>query len=212
MPEIPVLPETLLRLDLEIHEPCVNLRVISDAVLSDLGATLQILHLAGREYGHSKGRPTRIVECIADLGLRACMGAVSGQTVIHSRRHKAIGEIWAHSREIACYAKLKAEEMPKVNPDEAYLVGLLHGLGSLPGALGWNADEAGAKDPSLAGFRLATQWALPFFVLQYFSEVYMGRRETHWSEVLRYAHRRAGDCFIDCAYQQEARPMLLQVI
>jgi HD-like signal output (HDOD) protein len=113
MPEIPVLPETLMRLELEIHERSVDLRAISDAVLSDLGATLQILHLAGREYGHSEGRPTRIEDCIADLGLRACMGAVSAQTVIHPHRHKDINAIWAHSSEIARYAKLKAEEMPR---------------------------------------------------------------------------------------------------
>jgi HD-like signal output (HDOD) protein len=212
MPDIPVLLETILRLDLLVHEPCVDLRALSDVVLSDLGATLQLLHLAGREYRQSEGRPTRIEDCIADLGVPACMGVLSVQTVIRARRHRAIGAIWSHSREIAQYSRLIAEDMPKVNPDEAYLIGLLHGVGLLPEALGWNEKEDGAANTALAGFQLATQWALPSFVLQYFSEVHLGERETDWSEILWSAHRRAGRCSIDCTFQQEARPMLLQVI
>jgi HDOD domain len=212
MPEIPVLSETLLRLDLEIQEPCVDLCVISDAVLNDLGATLQILRLAGREYGHAKTRPTRIEDCIADLGLRACMGAVSVQTVLRARRHEDIGAIWAHSREIAHYAKLVAEEMPRVNPDEAYLVGLLHEVGSLPDVLGWNKKKSGAANTAHVGFGLVNRWALPDFVLQFFSELHRGGRETYWSEIMRCAHRRASRCSFDRIVPQGTGPVLLRRI
>jgi HD-like signal output (HDOD) protein len=212
MPEIPVLLETILRLDLLVQEPCVDLRVLSDVVLSDLGATLQLLHLAGREYGHSEGRPTRIEDCIADLGLHACMAALSVQTVIRARRHQAIGAIWAHSREVAQYSRLIAEEMPNVNPDEAYLVGLLHGVGLLPEVLGWNENEAGVANAARMGFRLAKRWTLPYFVLQFFSELQMGGRKTHWLEIMRSAHWRASRTSGDCPCGQDAGPVLLRLI
>ena len=53
LPAVPVMPETLLLLDLVAQEPTVDLRGMSQLVLDDMGATLQILRLAGREYGNS---------------------------------------------------------------------------------------------------------------------------------------------------------------
>jgi hypothetical protein len=58
-PAIPIMQETLLLLDLVVQEPSVDLREMSKLVLDDLGATLQILRLAGSEYSNSKDRPLR---------------------------------------------------------------------------------------------------------------------------------------------------------
>jgi len=75
-PAIPIMQETLLLLDLAVQESSVDLREISQLVLDDLGATLQILRLAGREYANSHDRPLRIEDCISALGVNACMQAV----------------------------------------------------------------------------------------------------------------------------------------
>ena len=58
-PAIPIMQETLLLLDLAAQESSVDLREMSQLVLDDLGATLQILRLAGREYDNSHDRPLR---------------------------------------------------------------------------------------------------------------------------------------------------------
>lgn len=212
LPDVPVLPETLLLLDLEIQESCVDLRVISQLVLNDLGAAVQILRLAGSEYGYAEGRPTRIADCISDLGLHACMEAVSAQTVTRDRRSKGIAEIWAHSREIAHYSKLIAAEMPEVNPEEAYLVGLFHTIGSLPTVLRWDGSEAAANDAAHRGFKLAGKWSLPHFVLEFFCERQMAGRPSLWPEIVRMAHRRASSSAIKCPSINNIRPRLLHTV
>ena len=206
LPDIPVLTQTLLILELLIQEPCVDLREVSRVVLGDVGATLQILRLAGREYGDAEGRPTRIEDCISDIGLQACLKAVSAQTIANDGRRTAIGEFWAHCREIAEYSKIVAAEMPGINPDEAYLTGLLHAIGLLPGLLGWR--EAGVADGTLAGLRIAKRWSLPHFVMEFFNEMHLTGYATRWSGIVQKAHHRATHSSIDCPFERGLRPHL----
>jgi HD-like signal output (HDOD) protein len=171
LPDVPALPETLLLLDLMVHEPCVDLSEMSALVLGDLGATLQVLRLAGREYADAEDRPTRIVDCISDLGIEACVEAISARTVHRDARKEAIAAFWSYSREVAEYSKQGAEEMFGVNPEDAYLAGLLHGIGSLPAILGWESKDAGLRDSATAGLHLARNWALPECVLELLFEI-----------------------------------------
>lgn len=211
LPDVPVQLETLLLLELELQEPSVDLRVVSQLVRTDLGASLQILGLAAMEYGSAEGRPTRIEDCISDLGVDACIEAVSARTVVRDGRRRVIAEIWAHSREIAQYSKFIAEDIPEVNPDEAYLVGLFHAIGLLPSALGWESSEAGAKDSLAVGFKLARKWSLPRFVLDYFGGTEIAGTQMLWSEIVRRAHWRASRPSVPCSYLVDLRPQLLHV-
>jgi HD-like signal output (HDOD) protein len=206
LPDIPAMTQTLLILELLIQEPCVDLREVSRVVLGDLGATLQILRLAGREHGHAEGRPTRIEDCIADIGLQACLKAVSAQTIAKDGRRTEIGEFWAHSREIAEYSKIVAEDMPGINPEEAYLAGLLHALGMLPTLLGWR--EAGITDGALAGLRIAKRWSLPHPVMELFNEMHLTGYATRWSGIVQKAHLRATRSSINCPFERSLRPQL----
>ena len=170
LPDVPVLPKTLLLMELMAQEQCVDLREISHLVLSDLGATIQILRLVGRAYGNGEGRPIRMVDCIADLGLEACVQAVSAQTLPRDSRLDAIVQLWDHSREIAQQCKFIADLMLKINPEEAYLTGLLHAIGLLPELLEWeNCDSA---DSSLMGLRFAKGWSLPPCVVEFYREIH----------------------------------------
>jgi HD-like signal output (HDOD) protein len=184
--DLPVMPQTLLLVDLLVQETCVDLRQMSELVLADLGATLQILRLAGREYGAADDRPVRIADCISDLGLRTCLNALSRQSVSRQERKGEIGKLWAHSREIANCSRLVAQQMPETDPEEAYLVGLLHGFGLLPALLGWR--ESNVADDALLGLRLAKRWSLPRCVTEFFSEQHLTRYATRWSVVVQEAH------------------------
>lgn len=209
LPAVPVFTETLLLLDLETQESSVDLHKISQLVLGDLGATLQVLRLAGREYGSSQARPHRIVDCISDLGVYPCLEAVSAQTVARDGRRAAITGMWAHCKEIAQYSEMVADEVPGVNPGEAYLVGLLHSMGSLPAVLGWDEAETGAADGAIRGFQMAKQWSLPRVVLEFFSEMHLVGCRTRWSEIVRSAHRRAAGTCAKCPFEEAPRPMRL---
>lgn len=204
LPEVPVMPETLLLLDLLVQESCVDLRQMSYLVLADIGASLQILRLAGREYGAAEDRPTRIADCISDLGLRPCLKALSAQTL--SRHGHEIAAFWDHAREIADQAKLVAQEMVDVDPEEAYLVALFHMLGSVPALLGWR--EPAATDHSLAGLRLAKRWSLPNCVIEFFGEMQLPGYDGRWLTIVRKAHARANRTPIRCPFEGNIRPQL----
>ena len=207
LPDIPILTKTLLLLDILVQEPCVDLRQMSQLVLSDLGAALQILRLAGREYGNAEDRPIRMEDCISDLGLEACMKAVSAQTLARDDRQYDIADFWNHSREIAQHSMLIAKQMLKVKPEEAYLAGLLHTIGLLPELLGWReSDEA---DAVLVGLRFATRWSLPACVTEFFREIHFTGYPMLWSGIVREAHQRANRSFIDCPFEQGLRPHLV---
>jgi hypothetical protein len=205
-PDFPVMPETLLLLDLLVQEPCVDLRQMSELVLADLGATLQILRLAGREYGEADDRPVRIADCISDLGLSPCLKAVSAQTIGHHQRKSEVTGLWAHSREIAKCSKLVAQEMTDIDPDEAYLVGLLHAIGLAPAILGWR--ESSVADDSLVGLRLAKRWSLPRCVMDFFGEKQMSRYATRWSAIVQKAHMRATRSSVHCSSEPAMLPYL----
>jgi hypothetical protein len=212
LPDVPVLPETLLRLDLEAQEPSVDLREMSQAILSDLGATVQILRLSGLALNDPESRSTRIEDCICDLGVAACLEAISAATIARDYRYDGVVETWAHSREIAHYAKLVAEDTPDVNPDEAYLVGLLHTIGLLPQALGWHGSHSRQIDPAVAGLQMARQWSLPQIAVEYFREVNLDSHTSPWPEIVHKAHRFASKSSILCPLERGVRPLLYRAV
>lgn len=212
LPDVPVLPETLLRLELEAQERCVDLRAMSEVVLSDLGATVQILRFSALECSDTERRLTRIEDCISDLGLSACLEAVSAQPVARDGRYDAIAETWAHSREIAHYSRLVSEDAPEVNPDEAYMVGLLHTLGLLPHVLGWSGSASRSMDPAYAGFQMARQWSLPQFAVEYFRELHADGGATPWPEIVHKAHRSANGSSYRCPLELKPRTQLYRAV
>jgi HD-like signal output (HDOD) protein len=114
-----------------------------------------------------------------------------------------------HSREIAKYSKLLAEEMPGINPGEAYLAGLLHAIDLLPEVLGWDSGTSGPADRAHVAMTMARKWALPSCVMELFHE---DRRANGaaapWSGIVRAAHRRANKSSIPCSFEEVMRPQL----
>ena len=206
-PDIPVLPETMLFLDLLVQEPCINLREMSQLVLADLGATLQILRLAGREFGHAEGRPVRMEDCISDLGVQECLEVVSRKMLPRDDSQHEIAQLWAHAREIAHHARLIGEEMSDVNPEEAYLAGLLHIICLLPPLLGWR--KTGANDGLLVGLMLSKRWCLPHCVTELFSELHPIDYATRFQGIVRKAHENAGQTTIPCPLGNAVRLSLV---
>lgn len=189
LPAVPAMPETLLAMELQLQQRSVDLREISQAVLADLGATIQILRLAGREYGSAEDRPERIADCICDLGVEACIEAVASGIVGRSARQRAIQELWAHSREIAQHARLVAEEIPTIgiHSDQAYLAGLLHSIGVLPTVLGWTPGNVSGHR-AFSSLRMAERWALPGFIKDFFCEMCMPGYAPKWTRLMEEAH------------------------
>ena len=73
------------------------------------------------------------------LALTAAWMPVSALTVSGDRSRGALADTL--TRPTMRDQELIAEDMPDVNPEEAYMVGLTHAIGLLPSVLGWDGDE-----------------------------------------------------------------------
>ncbi len=206
--EVAVMKETLLLVELETQGFCVDLRALSTLVLRDLGATLQVLRLAGREYGEDEARPVRVEDCIADLGVRACMDAMSKRLMQRDLRSPAVTELWGHSRKIAEHARRLAEQTADVDPDQAYLVGLCHSIGSLPGVLGLGGRTHQKLDGVRMGLELAREWSLPGCVVNYFSDLNKCGERSAWQGIVQAAHACVGETIGECASRRDLQPQL----
>lgn len=198
LPGVPVLAETMLKLELKLQQSAIDLSAFSAAVLSDVGATVQVLRLAGRECGVGSDRPLRVEECICDIGPRRCMEFIAGSSVERGVRQHADAAFWAHSREAAHYFRLfAAQASTRIAPEQAWLAGLLHALGALPSVLGWGRYGLTA-DPARASLAMAEEWRLPRFLIDFFSEVAMPGHSPEWSSFISVAHHPAKESWLEC--------------
>ena len=187
--DIPVMSATVLGLEILLHEPCIDLRMASELVLSDVGATIQVLRLVGREYELATEHPSRMEDCLASLDSITWFEAVSARTFACDREHAAITSLWNHCRLVAQYAQLVAESLDRISPEEAYLVGLLHEIGAIPKVLGWPNRGLAARG---SGALLAMEGSLPLFVLSAIRSVNDSCSSSVWKFILNAAHELAG--------------------
>jgi hypothetical protein len=197
-PAVPTLLATRIQLELLLSEPLIDLRDISAAVLSDPGATLQVLRLVGMEYGAENGaamsRPIRMEDCLASLDARVWFEAICAATLEADRDARANAEspapaelcaAWEHAREVAQCAMELAERMDGYAPEEACLVGLLHELEDLPELLGWDRRLF----PGLrSAEQMARAWSLPRPLILCSEKP--SESDRYWAVLLNEAHRR----------------------
>ena len=96
--DVPVMSATVLGLEMLLHEPCIDLGMASELVLSDVGATIQMLRLVGREYEFATEHPRRMGDCIASLDAGTWFAAISARTFACDRRHAATSSLWILAR------------------------------------------------------------------------------------------------------------------
>jgi len=198
LPGVPVLAETLLKMELELHQSATDLRRFAEVVLGDIGAALQILRLAGQEYASDTDRPIRMEDCISALGPGECLNAVAQGSLLKGVRQQASVAMWSHSKEVAQYFGLfAAQASAGIRPDQAYLVGLLHTLGALPAILDW-ARYGISGDPACVAIEIAEGWRLPRFVRNFFTEVLMPGHSPEWAKFITVAHHPAKESWVDC--------------
>lgn len=197
LPDVPVLPETLLVMELQRDGETVDLRGFSEAVLGDVGAIIWVLRMIGEECCDYEERPERIEDCIADLGIETCMRAAMNGMLAGNSAHDDIVEMWGHSVEIARQCRRLAEEKYGFNPSQAYLAGMLHDIGALPGILGWRRSDF-SSDYALSALKMAVQWRFPEFLKSYFYEAYLPGENREWTAMMAAAHEAANRTWAWC--------------
>jgi HD-like signal output (HDOD) protein len=189
LPDVPVLPETLLCMELSTFAASIHLNDLADLVLGDLGATIQIIRAANRECSAIEGRFNRVEDCISSLGVDGCFEAIARESSAGDGERWEIKQAWQHARDIAWKMKSLAEELgSEVNSGDAYLVGLLHELDQLPVLLLWQSAIGFSSDSEPSGLALARAWSLPECILEYFLEMQDSSKTGRWSEMVRKVH------------------------
>jgi HDOD domain len=186
---VPAMSATVLGLQMLLHERNIDLRKVSALVLSDVGATIQILRLIGREYAFAAERPGRMDDCIAGLDVGDWFSAMSARTFASDGEHCAATALWKHCLLVAQYAQLVAESIEGISPEDAYLVGLLHDIHAIPTALGW---KSGGSAASSRGSTFALEGVQPLFVLAAMRSAIEPSLPSPWKLILTAAHELAG--------------------
>jgi hypothetical protein len=179
---------TVLGLNMLLQEPCIDLQRVSELILHDIGATFKMLRMVGQECDWAGDHPRRMGDCIANLEVHDWFSAISSRTFSRDLEHSAMSEFWEHSRLVAQYAQLVAESIDDISPEDAYLVGLLHGVRELPEVLHWEGlEHRVASSETLT----AIDGTLPPFVLTGIDSGMDSTRPSSWSVILTAAHELA---------------------
>jgi HD-like signal output (HDOD) protein len=187
LPDVPTLLSTRLQLELLLKESQVDLHALSEVILADVGATLQIFRLIGEENPLEEDRPTRMEDCIASLNFERWYDLVCVSSMPQQEGLLAEWERW---RRVALYARELARIVDGFAPEEAYLIGLLLNLAKLPQLLGW--QRAGSAEEQLdLGLVLAEYWHLPRYLMDAIRELQHSVHSCRWTEMLQLAQSLA---------------------
>lgn len=186
LPSLPIMCATRLQLELLLKDSVIDLKSVTDVVLTDAGATLQILRLIGEEFPSEDDRPTRIEDCIVSLSLARCYQAICASKGPNSGPHVAE---WQHCRRLAECARELARTLDGFVPEEAYLAGLLCRLGRFPHLLGWKHESSLPAESDSLGVMLACHWNLPSCVVSAIRDQQESEGSSKWKGILTLAHQ-----------------------
>ncbi|HEY2678763.1 MAG TPA: HDOD domain-containing protein [Steroidobacteraceae bacterium] len=136
--DLPCFPDVVVRISHALADP----NTTSDRIVTVVGAeprlAARILQTANSAAFNSSGKPlTDLRAAITRLGQQMVQGTAMSYAMQHMKNEasmrsiaKPLAELWSRSIAVASISKLVAGRT-KVNADEAFLTGLLHGIGSL---------------------------------------------------------------------------------
>lgn len=185
---VPVMSGTILGLEMVTRRSSIDVSMATEIVSADIGACIHLLRWAGRQYGFGHGGPTRISECIAIMDAEFFLEILSSRTFVTDTAHCGWIVVKEKCQRIARFARLIAESITGVSPDDAYLVGLLHDNGDVGNVLGWSQDRSVVRS---CGEFLATEGSLPQSTSAAFAELKEDDPSGTWNFILSGAHELA---------------------
>jgi HD-like signal output (HDOD) protein len=164
IPDLPILPTTLIHLKSLLSSDVVDLAALTNVVRGDLGLTISLLRIARNAGWTSKAVP-RLSEIIVGLGIKPLKAIVAGIPVLSAQISgpgiRACTRFWMHAQLTGLVSEELASSSLDLNPEDAYLAGLVSQIGKLPVLLGWRIPELESGDAANVGSSLARAWGLP---------------------------------------------------
>jgi hypothetical protein len=164
--DIPALAATLVQLELLLKPQIADLEAITRLVLSDIGLTIQVLRYSRSEAVVSD-ELWRISDCVIHMGSKLLGLAKPLCSRVEDREHfyTTANAFWKHAKLIATVAEKTASYFHKldVNPEQAYVSGLMYNLEQLPEILdpgvspGFDRNACNLQE-------WVSDWNLPSFI------------------------------------------------
>ncbi len=133
--ELPPLPLVVQKLLTVIEDDNSSADDISQVLNSDQAMASKVLKLVNSSFYGLSGKVTTIPRAIVILGVAAIRNLALGLGVTRVLAKAGTGEIqdkfWNHSIAVAAASEVLARHTKKVEPEEAFVAGLLHDIGHL---------------------------------------------------------------------------------
>jgi HD-like signal output (HDOD) protein len=136
--DLPCFPDVVVRISLALADASTNADRIVTIVGAEPRLAARILQTANSAAFNSSGKAvTELRSAITRLGQQMIQGTAMSYAVQHMKNEQSLRpiaepltQLWSRSIAVASLCRLIAART-KVNADEAFLTGLLHGIGHL---------------------------------------------------------------------------------
>ncbi len=180
--QVPQIPDVVLALRAELKRPSPDLRILSDLIAQDVGLTGHILKKVNSPLFSRANKITSLSQAISLMGIKRLINLVTAEAVeqMLSSSSGAARVVWESIMEQAQIAVSVTRYVANTNPEDVYLFGIMHDVGSLifaeqlpnysyewvlrasaPASLLDYEQAALQIDHATVGFLLASIWQLP---------------------------------------------------
>lgn len=184
LPTLPTMPVIVGEALTLLSNPSASIRQLSKIISRDLSITTEILKLVNSAYYGFPHQITTINQAMALLGIDNVKGVIFGAATKPMLTSYSGKSLWLHSIRCAVGCQIISKGLGIGNPDEAFVVGLLHDVGKivmeiydrnrmkeLHRLVSMGADQMYMEQTLFgflhteAGSALATKWKLPQLII-----------------------------------------------
>jgi putative nucleotidyltransferase with HDIG domain len=131
--DIPALPEVVVKALGMLGQRDLNLRILAGVLSDDPALAARIFAIGRSAYYRQRAVPATLQAALQVIGLRDLRNIIFF-TVARSLFHTygAVADaLWSHSLAAALAGRILAAHLPRVDPEQAFLAGLLHDMGQV---------------------------------------------------------------------------------
>jgi putative nucleotidyltransferase with HDIG domain len=135
--EIPTLPTIYQQLFQMLQDPNVEVSEIAEVISKDQSLAAKVLHLVNSAFYAKNEKINTISRAVVILGFQAVRTATLATGVFdyfegeNEKEEESLAQYWKHSIAVASICQVIARETGKAQPEEAFVIGLLHDTGKL---------------------------------------------------------------------------------
>ncbi|HQS03578.1 MAG: hypothetical protein B7X12_04955 [Halothiobacillus sp. 20-53-49] len=135
---LPVLPDVAIRARRVAEAPDSTIGELVDVIAQDPAIAARLIQVANSAMYRGAQRIDALQQVIARMGMRTVSQLIVSLatqqlfTAKHPVIKKAMQNHWSFSAQVAALSHRIAREQTRLDPDQALLAGLLHGVGGIP--------------------------------------------------------------------------------